>query len=149
MLSQLIQSKQYKDFSSKQVKEFLIFLSTQVEQFSITANINGVDFNPTIPESISDNFAEFTLFTLANYTFESLQLEDEYLNFEAGFGAENFGSICTIPYYAIFQITIDNSILFINPTATVEKHFIEEIDDEEAQKIRSLNAFKKIGSTKK
>lgn len=58
------------------------------------------------------------MFMLANYSFESLKLYDDYLEFEAGFGKENFGSVVNIPYLAIFQIVLDESILYLNPVAT-------------------------------
>jgi hypothetical protein len=53
----------------------------------------------------------------------------------------------TIPLNAIFQVVIDESILFLNPTATVEKFFKQEspAEDEEGsedQEERSFNAFK-------
>jgi len=141
MLYDLINSKKYQNFSSSQIKELIKFLIDQDEEFSLTANIKGVNFNPIIPKTISKHFSQFTLFTLANYTYESLYVDEKFISFEAGFGSENFGSVCTIPYHAIFQISIDNSILFINPSATVEKNFIKD-EDEDKQKKRSMNAFK-------
>jgi len=141
MVQNLISTKRYKELTSKQIKELLEFLVDQSKEFSITANLDGVDFNPEIPQSISKNFSQFTLFTLANYTLESLVIEDDYISFEAGFGSENFGSVCSMPYYAIFQISIENSILFINPSATVAENFEDDFDDIK-QKERSMNAFK-------
>ena len=64
------------------------------------------------------------------------------MTFEAGFGEENFGSVCRIPYFAIFQINIENSILYINPTATVEKYFMSDKETtEQLQKSRSAFKF--------
>ena len=140
MLENLINSPKYKNFTSSQVKDLLNFLVEEQIEFSLTANTKGVDFNPEIPESISKAFSQFTLFTLANYTFESIVIEDDMISFEAGFGSENFGSVCSLPFYAVFQISIDNSILFINPSATIEKYFKED-KEEEKQKERSMNAF--------
>jgi len=141
MLEQLINSPKYKDFTSTQVKDLLNYLVEEKIEFSLTANTKGVDFNPEIPSSIANSFSQFTLFTLVNYTFESILIEDDIISFEAGFGSENFGSVCSIPFYAVFQISIDNSILFINPSATIEKYFIQDKAQEE-QKERSMNAFK-------
>ena len=141
MIHDLIYTNEYKNLTSKQVKELLSLLASKNIEFGITANLDGVDFNPPIPKSIQKNFTRFTLFALANYTLESLLLHDNYITFEAGFGEENFGSVCTIPYYAIFQISIENSLLFLNPTATVEKYFINK--EEEAKQIeKSRSAFK-------
>ena len=97
---------------------------------------------------LDKSFSHFTLFTLANYTYSTIELTDTTISFEAGFGAENFGSVVTIPLSAVFQIVIDESILFLNPTATVERYFkkeeqtqsVEEVDKDQEQ--RSLNAFK-------
>jgi len=141
MLDNLINSQKYKDFTSTQVKDLLNYLVNEKIEFSLTTNTKGVDFNPEIPDSISGSFSQFTLFTLANYTFESIVIEDDIISFEAGFGSENFGSVCSVPFYAVFQISIDNSILFINPSATVEKYFNEDKNEKE-QKERSMNAFK-------
>jgi len=140
MILNVVEDLEYRDIVAGQIFEVIEYLVNKDEEFSITANIKGVKFNPEIPESISKNFPVFTLFTLSNYTYESIILTENNITFEAGFGSENFGSHVTIPLYAIFQIVIDESILFLNPTATVEKYFIEEKVEEE-QASRSMNAF--------
>jgi len=139
MIFNIVEDIQYRDMLENQIFEVIEYLVNKDEEFSITANIKGVDFNPEIPESISKNFPQFTLFTLSNYTYESIVLTEKNITFEAGFGSENFGSHVTIPLYAIFQIVIEESILFLNPTATVEKYF-EKVKEEE-QESRSMNAF--------
>ena len=103
--------------------------------------MSGITFTPEIPHSIKRHFTKYTLFSLANYTLESLELHDNFITFEAGFGEENFGSVCKIPYFAIFQISIANSILYINPTATVEKYFMSE-EETALQLEKSRSAFK-------
>ena len=140
MIFNIVEDINYRDMLEGQIFEVIEYLINQDEEFSITANINGVDFNPEMPESISKNFSHFTLFTLSNYTYESIILTEKNITFEAGFGSENFGSHVTIPLYAIFQIVIEESILFLNPTATVEKYFEEDTIEEE-QVSRSMNAF--------
>lgn len=141
MIHNIITNKEYKELTTKQIKELLHFLVTQNEEFGITANLSGITFTPEIPHSIKRHFTKYTLFSLANYTLESLELHDNYITFEAGFGEENFGSVCKIPYFAIFQISIDNSILYINPTATLEKYFMSE--EETARQLeKSRSAFK-------
>ncbi len=140
MIQSIITNKKYKELTSKQVKELLGFLQEREEEFALTANLDGITFTPEIPKTIKRHFTKFTLFALANYTLESLELHDGYITFEAGFGEENFGSVCKIPYYAIFQLSVDNSILYINPTATVDKYFMSE-KEEIAQMKRSRSAF--------
>jgi len=139
MIFNIVEDISYRDMLESQIFEVIEYLINKDEEFSITANINGVDFNPEMPESISKNFSHFTLFTLSNYTYESIILTEKTITFEAGFGSENFGSHVTVPLYAIFQIVIDESILFLNPTATVEKYF-EKVEEDD-QTSRSMNAF--------
>jgi len=138
MSIEILQEDSYKNLTSKQVKELITYLKDNNYEFNLTANINAISFNPPLPQNISNSFGQFTLFTLANFTFSSLVINDDYVEFEAGFGAENFGSVCTVPYFSVFQLGIDDSILFINPVATVEKYFKKET----SQETRSKNAFK-------
>jgi len=147
MIFNIVEDLEYKDIVENQIYEIIEFLLNKEQEFSITANIKGVSFNPEIPESIAESFQHFTLFTLANYTYTTVELSETHVSFETGFGAENFGSVVTIPLNAIFQIVIDDSILFLNPTATVDKFFKEEKKEKEIetdgdQEQRSLNAFK-------
>jgi len=137
MITKVLQDSEYQKQQINQIKDQLMLLVGLVDTFSITANINAIKFDPDLPDEIKDSFSTFTLFSFANYTFESIILTEEYISFEAGFGEENMGSVVTIPYIAIFQIIIDESILFINPSATMVIKKEEEID----QKTRSMNAF--------
>ena len=138
----LLHNKEYRDLNRKHALELLVFLSHNSDSFDITANIQGINFHPKLPKSIYDSFQHFVLFTLSNYTLESLKIYGDYITFEAGFGAENFGSLCTISADAIFQISKDNSIVFINPNATIEREFLKKEFDMEEQQERSKKAFR-------
>jgi len=140
MIFNIVEDINYRDMLEGQIFEVIEYLIEKGEEFSITANINGINFNPEVPEAISETFPHFTLFTLANYTYTTIELTETHISFETGFGAENFGSVVTVPLYAIFQIVIEESILFLNPTATVDKYFIKV--ENEDQESRSMNAFK-------
>ena len=137
MTNELIHKDSYEKLTSKQVKELLEYLQVNTEQFNITIKLKYINFNPKLPQSIYDNMHEYTMFTLANYTFSSLKILDTTIEFETGFGPSNFGGVCTIPYHSIFQLGIEDSILFINPVATIDKVYKED-----EQKKRSMNAFK-------
>jgi hypothetical protein len=141
MIFNILEDLNYKEMLEGQIFEVLEYLINKDEEFSLTANINGVSFDPEIPETISKKFSHFTLFTLSNYTYQSIILTEKNISFEAGFGSKNFGSHVTIPLCAIFQIVIDESILFLNPTATVEKYFMQKEQEEANQELRSMNAF--------
>ena len=138
MITKVLQNNEYRKLQEEQVKDQLMTLVGLVDTFSITANINATSFNPDLSDDIKNNFSQYTLFSFTNYTFESIVLHDDHISFEAGFGEENIGSVVTIPYIAIFQIIIDESILFINPSATMVIKKEKELDQQQ----RSLNTFK-------
>ena len=142
MIKDIIENNEYKSLVEKQIKENVLFLLEKKEEFSITANIQPISFTPELPKVIKDQMHKFSLFTLSNYTYTTVQIDDNYISFEAGFGNENFGSVVKIPLYAIFQIIIDESILYINSVATVEK-FNSDL------KKNSFNIFKSNPNNKK
>jgi CO dehydrogenase/acetyl-CoA synthase beta subunit len=121
MVSDVIESLDFKNLMIKQIKEMIYYLLGKNSEFAITVNINGATFNPNLPSSIEKKLSKFSLFVLSNYTYTTIKVDDEIISFEAGFGSENFGSTVTIPLESIFQIVIEDSILLINPVATVEK----------------------------
>ena len=142
MIKDIIENNEYKSLVEKQIKENVLFLLEKKQEFSITANIQPISFTPELPKVIKDQMHKFSLFTLSNYTYTTVQIDDNYISFEAGFGNENFGSVVKIPLYAIFQIIIDESILYINSVVTVEK-FNSDL------KKNSFNIFKSNPNNKK
>ncbi len=142
MVKDIIEDNGYKSLVEKQIKENILFLLEKNKEFSITANIEPISFTPELPKVIKDQMHKFSLFILSNYTYTTVQVDDNYISFEAGFGNENFGSVVKIPLYAIFQIIIDESILYINSVATVEK-FNKDL------KKNSFNIFKNNPNNKK
>jgi len=143
MIKDIIENNDYKEMIEGQLFELIGFLLNNEEEFNLTANIRVIEFEPVIPDAIAKNFQPFTLFALANYTYSTIELTDTHISFETGFGAENFGSVVTIPLYALFQVVVDESILFLNPSATVEKFLVK--DDKKSQVQRSRSAFKPLG----
>nr|MBP7784260.1 hypothetical protein [Aliarcobacter sp.] len=106
------------------------------------ANIAPISFEPELPRTIKEQMHKFSLFILSNYTYTTVQVDNEYISFEAGFGNENFGSVVKIPLHAVFQIIVDESILYINSLATVEK-FNKDL------KKNSFDVFKNNPNNKK
>ncbi|WP_428024173.1 hypothetical protein [Arcobacter sp.] len=145
MISEVIESVDFKNFMIKQIREMINYLLDRSSEFAITVNINGATFNPNLPISIEKKLSKFSLFVLSNYTYTTIKIDDEIISFEAGFGSENFGSTVTIPLESIFQIVIEDSILLINPVATVEKFNTNT----KASLHKSLNVFKNNPNNKK
>lgn len=142
MINDIIENTEYKDLVSQQVKQTIEFLIAQDQEFAITANIDAISFDPKLPANTHEQLSKFSLFVLSNYTYTTIKLDENYIWFEAGFGSENFGSTVKIPFHAIFQIVVQESILFVNSVATVDK-FNKNLKD------KSLNVFKNNPNNKK
>ena len=142
MINDIIEDIEYKKLVEEQIKENIIFLLNKNQEFSVTANIESATFTPELPKVIKDQMHKFSLFILSNYTYTTVQVDNEYISFEAGFGNENFGSVVKIPLHAVFQIIVDESILYINSLATVEK-FNKDL------KKNSFDVFKNNPNNKK
>ncbi len=144
MLNTIINNDEYRALSKKQIKEVIQLLLKNNQEFAVTANVKGISFEPPLPTSILDKLSTFSLFVLSNYTYSTIQLNNDYLTFEAGFGKENFGAQVKIPLLAVFQIIIGESILYINSIATSD-NFVQK---EELVK-KSIDVFKNNPKNKK
>ena len=142
MIKNIIENEDYKNLVEKQIKENILFLLDKNQEFSITANIEPITFTPELPKVIKDQMHKFSLFILSNYTYTTIQIDNQFMSFEAGFGNENFGSVVKIPLFAIFQIIVDESVLYLNSVATVEK-FNKDL------KRNSMSLFKNNPNNKK
>lgn len=142
MITDIINNDNYKDLVVGQIRETIQYLLDNNQYFSITANIEPVAFKPELPEVIMEQMPKYTLFILENYTYTTVEISGDYLLFEAGFGSENFGSHVKVPLQSIFQIVVDESILYINTVATVEKY-------NKNPKHKSMNIFKNNPNNKK
>ncbi|AXH10683.1 hypothetical protein CP960_00550 [Malaciobacter halophilus] len=136
MISDIIEQESYKELIDSQIKDIIEYLIDNSEEFAITANLEAMEFTPELPQNIKSQLSKFSLYVLANYTYTTIEIiDDNKLTFEAGFGSENFGSKVTLPLHSIFQIIIDDAILYLNPLATVDKF-------NTSSKEKSLNVFK-------
>ncbi len=114
MLIDIINNPKYASLMQKNIQDILIFLFEKEQNFGVLCKIEELSFNPPLPKEINDSFRPMTLFFLAGYTFESARINDNYLEFEAGFGSENIGSFVSVPLLSIMQIIIDETPIFIN-----------------------------------
>ena len=114
MLENVIKDKKFAEIMQNSIQDIILHFFSSEQNFGILCKIEEVSFSPSLPESINAEFQELTLFFLAGYTFETARIEGDYLIFEAGFGADNFGSVVSVPLLSIMQIIIDESPIFIN-----------------------------------
>jgi len=111
----------FREIKNHHAKEILSFLLKEHEEFDLLCVTDEITFNPQLPDHIKSAFGDIILFSLANYTLQSAKIIEQNLEFEAGFGEENFGSLVKVPIESILQITKDEAPLFVNITATIPK----------------------------
>jgi hypothetical protein len=114
LLENVIEDNNFAILMQNHMQELIIHFFSQEQNFGILCKIEDVSFNPPLPKDINAEFRPLTLFFLAGYTFETAQITDNTLMFEAGFGSENFGSLVSVPLLSIMQIIIDETPVFIN-----------------------------------
>ena len=112
-LEEFFQSNEYRELAKKNIYATLELLLKKGIEFSIIGYTKAIDFNPPIPKEILE-FDEIAMFIIAGYSYESSTLDKNSFSFETGFGAENYGSVLTIPLEAVVQIAIGEELLLIN-----------------------------------
>ncbi len=102
--------------NNKHCIEYLQFLSKNHLSFNLLCERDAIDFSPKLPKEIHEKFGSLVLFILAGYTLESLMIDAQSVQFEAGFGPNNIGSVVQVKLPGIIQILIkeknENIVLF-------------------------------------
>ncbi len=102
--------------NNKHCIEYLQFLSKNHLSFNLLCERDAIDFSPKLPKEIHEKFGSLVLFVLAGYTLESLMIDVQSVQFEAGFGPNNIGSVVQVKLPGIIQILIkeknENAVLF-------------------------------------
>ncbi|PDX49925.1 hypothetical protein BB483_04075 [Helicobacter pylori] len=102
--------------NNKHCVEYLQFLSKNHLSFNLLCERDAIDFSPKLPKEIHEKFGSLVLFILAGYTLESLMIDARSVQFEAGFGPNNIGSVVQVGLSGIIQILIkeknENVVLF-------------------------------------
>jgi len=137
MLYDVLKDQSFSTLMQKHIIDVLTHLFDQNQNFGILCKIETLTFDPPLPEEITSEFRPMTLFFLAGYTFESARLEGNYLIFEAGFGADNLGSVVRVPLLVIMQIIIDETPILVNlasPQEETSEKTQKNVDDNSGQK---------------
>ncbi|WQV53459.1 hypothetical protein KVM07_02170 [Helicobacter pylori] len=102
--------------NNKHCIEYLQFLSKNHLSFNLLCERDAIDFSPKLPKEIHEKFGSLVLFILAGYTLESLMIDAKSVQFEAGFGPNNIGSVVQVELPGIIQILVkeknENAVLF-------------------------------------
>ncbi|RDY78601.1 hypothetical protein KVL02_02145 [Helicobacter pylori] len=123
--------------NNKHCVEYLQFLSKNHLSFNLLCERDAIDFSPKLPKEIHEKFGTLVLFVLAGYTLESLMIDAKSVQFEAGFGPNNIGSVVQVKLPGIIQILIkeknENAVLF-NRCDSLEVFHKEEPPFQEPKK---------------
>ncbi len=123
--------------NNKHCVEYLRFLSKNHLSFNLLCERDAIDFSPKLPKEIHEKFGALVLFVLAGYTLESLMIDTQSVQFEAGFGPNNIGSVVQVKLPGIIQILIkeknENAVLF-NRCDSLEVFHKEEPPFQEPKK---------------
>jgi len=114
LLDSIINDRDFAALMQKNIEGTIIHFFEKEQNFGILCKIEDISFNPILPEDINSEFRPLTLFFLAGYTFETARIVEDTLVFEAGFGADNYGSVVTVPLLSIMQIIVDETPILIN-----------------------------------
>jgi hypothetical protein len=127
MLFDIIKSPSFARLMETHIRDMLIYLFENEQNFGILCKIEHITFDPPLPPHISEEFRAMTLFYLAGYTFESARIDQDILIFEAGFGHENIGSFVSVPLLSIVQIIVDDTPAFVNLAIPAEQQPVANV----------------------
>ncbi|WP_334082581.1 hypothetical protein [Helicobacter typhlonius] len=122
------------------LKDILTFLLEKGVGFNIMCDMKHTHFDPVLPEHISSTFGDVATFVLTGYSFESIVLQKDGIDFEAGFGSENMVSLVHIAYEGVVLIYLHDSDLLrdISLFTNVSHPFFYDISAEELNEIASV-----------
>ncbi len=113
-MNDIFADREFGEISRRAISEMVAYLLGRGVEFAVLVESAHADFEPALPDEIYASFDERVLFVLSGYTLQSACLDGDRLSFEAGFGAENFGSVVTVPVGAIRQIYSEGIPVAIN-----------------------------------
>ena len=129
MSLEIFHTNDYKHLIQSHLYNTLAFLLQNGTEFSIAAELRHCHFTPELPGEIIDSFGDVVLFVMAGYTFESAHLDETHFYFEAGFGAEGFGSRVSVPLLAIKQVFVDEYPIAINISEPIREKAVQTTND--------------------
>ncbi|AJC87981.1 hypothetical protein [Campylobacter insulaenigrae] len=136
MIDKILNDTNFINLMQKGIYECLQILIKEDIEFSILVNTKFVTLEPHLPKEIdmiSNN--PYCVFALGGYTFKSIILNHENIEFHAGFGPDDFATFVKVDLGAITQIQVSDNIIFVNFSNYFKKH------NDQKHKEKSMNAF--------
>lgn len=141
-IHELLERKEFSEAVQYSLEKIIKLLLMEDVAFYILTNVEHVSFEPNLPKEISNNFKPITMFELYGYTLSSASLKNGILSFEAGFGEDNFAAFVKVPLFALLQIAVENTPIFINMSIPKLEDLEEEmVEKKEDNQNRSMKAF--------
>jgi hypothetical protein len=130
MTINLLQTPEYIAQINEHIFQTISYLFQKNQEFAIVCEIKNVDFQPELPTEIKEEMLnkETALFMISNYTLQSATVNESTFTFEAGFGAQNYGSLLTIPLLGIKYIYLGETLILVN-ASTYEKKTTRSMKD--------------------
>ncbi len=125
-----LKTSAYQELMKEHIYATVEYMFNHDQEFGVACDTSTVNFEPDLPKELKESLPDVTLFMLANYSFETANIDTEYISFEAGFGSENFGALVHIPLLAVKQIFVEEYPILINSASMtiVEEEPVEAID---------------------
>jgi|SaaInl8_200m_RNA_FD_contig_31_2357544_length_1568_multi_11_in_0_out_0_2 hypothetical protein len=137
-IQNLLQQESFAKLLGNHAIDIIAHLMDEHIEFGVLCNLSEVEFEPTLPADIYSTLKPLTLFMVAGFTFESAKIRDDLvLEFEAGFGRENFGSVVQVPITSILQIMVGDTVVFVNLTATLPNKRSQKKEESSTTSIES------------
>lgn len=136
MIDKILNNKEFINLMQKSIYECLQILIQENIEFNIIVNTQFVSLEPPLPpelDMISKN--PYCIFALGGYTFKSIVLNKDTMEFHAGFGPNDFATFVKVDLGAITQIQIEDNIIFVNFSNYRRK------EQEQKLKEKSMNIF--------
>ncbi|HHP0338595.1 TPA: hypothetical protein ACRZSN_000308 [Campylobacter lari subsp. concheus] len=136
MIDKILNNKNFISLMQKSIYECLQILIQEDIEFNIIVNTKFVTLEPPLPlelDVVSKN--PYCLFALGGYTFKSIVLANEHIEFHAGFGPDDFATFVKVDLGAITQIQVEDNIIFVNFSNYFKKQ------NDQKLKEKSMNAF--------
>ena len=121
MFEVIISDDGFRAIMKKHCYETIKYLKDSRNFFSFFCYIHQASFTPKLPIEIESSLKHLTLFSMNGYTFDSIKITEAFLEFEAGFGEDNFTSVVRVPINSILQMTVEDNVIFVNSGSSIEQ----------------------------
>lgn len=111
MIEQVANSVKMQNMLQKHAKEMITVLHQENLHFSIICDTSLIRFSPPLSRQMKERLGKIAAFILSGYSFQSLEINENYFEFEAGLvmqNGEDLGTTLEIPYHSVMQIVVQD-----------------------------------------